>query len=287
MQDKLFQPIQIETPPAPVTDLMAACPGAFGSVAAAQRFVQLIWFPPDRGWRYQLNGKSGNTFVLNLLFELEYGQPFSCHVAQAETGNQHPDFALFLTSQTGLWGNTFQAGGTLEDVLDFPGLSLASVRDPYARALSGFFYLCRSHELGDRRFLPERIRMNALAGMDWDRDAGTPQGFARFLHYLKDSAEAFGAESLDPHWMPQALHIRPKIYRPDLIGRTEELDRFAKEVAARLDRPLPAGLEGLRRNASSRKDGRQDFYADPGLRGVVEQLYAADFELFEYPRRES
>ncbi len=93
MQDKLFQPIPIESPPAPVADLMAAYPGAFGSVAAAQRFVQLIWFPPDRGWRYQLNGKSGNNFVLNLLFELEYGQPFSCHVAQAETGNQHPDFA--------------------------------------------------------------------------------------------------------------------------------------------------------------------------------------------------
>ena len=90
MQDKLFQPIQIETPPAPVTDLMAACPGAFGSVAAAQRFVQLIWFPPDRGWRYQLNGKSGNTFVLNLLFELEYGQPFSCHVAQAEGSGKKP-----------------------------------------------------------------------------------------------------------------------------------------------------------------------------------------------------
>ncbi|MBN9889805.1 sulfotransferase family 2 domain-containing protein [Salipiger abyssi] len=263
---------------------MKTYPEAFGAPEAAQRFVQNVWFPPSRAWRYQLNGKSGNTFVLNLLFELEYGTPFTCQVGQAETGNQHPDFALFQVLASGLWGNAFTAGGTLSDVVKFPGLSLATVRDPYARALSGFFYLCRSHALGDRRFLTERIRMNALAGMDWERDANTPQGFSRFLHYLRDSAEAFGAEDLDPHWMPQALHIRPEIYRPDLIGRTEDLAPFAKRVADRLDRPLPARMEGLRRNASSRPKDGPDFYAEPGLRGLVETLYARDFDLFDYSR---
>ena len=64
------------------------------------------------------------------------------------------------------------------------------------------------------------------------------------------------------------------------------MNAFSKEVAARLDRPLPTGMEGLRRNASSRKGGQQDFYAEPGLRRIVEQLYAADFELFEYSRQE-
>ncbi|MCR8550902.1 sulfotransferase family protein [Salipiger sp. P9] len=287
LQDRRFGALSRTTPPPdPVPALMAVFPEAFGSVAAAQRFVQNIWFPPSRAWRYQLNGKSGNTFVLNLMFELEYGTPFTCRVAQGETGNQHPDFALFQVSQSGLWGNAFAAGGAIADVLGFPGLTLATVRDPYARALSGFFYLCRSHELGDRRFLTERIRMNALAGMDWDRDAGTPQGFSRFLHYLRDSAESFGAEDLDAHWMPQALHIRPGIYRPDLVGRTEELAPFARAVAARLDRPLPARLEGLRRNASSRPKEGPDFYAEPGLRALVETLYAADFELFEYPHHQ-
>lgn len=283
MQDKIF-PVRAKAPPPPVPALLRRYPDSFGSAMAARRFVQLIHFPPSRAWRYQLNGKSGSTYMLNLLFELEYGTPFTCHVDHAETGNQHPEFALFQLPQAGLWANAIQAGDKLGQFLNFPGLSLATVRNPFDRALSGFRYLCRSHRLGDRRFLAERLRLNALARFDWSRDGDTPAGFARFLGYLRDSAAAQGADSLDPHWMPQSLHLRPEIYRPDMVGRTEDLDSFARALARRLDRPLP-DLARLRRNSGDR-DTRAipaDFLT-PTCRALIEEVYEEDFELFEYPR---
>ncbi len=278
----LFPPDDLFKPPPLVKALQEAHPGRFATAKAARRYISLIWFPPSRAWRYQLNGKSGNTFVLNLLFELEYRVPFRCNANPAETGNQHPDFALFSVPHAQLWSNSVKQEDDLDAVLDFPGLSLATVRNPYTRLVSGFFYLCRSHELSDRRFLPERIRLNALTGMDWDKEANTPAGFERFLNYIRDISENFGPEDLDAHWLPQALHIRPDIYKPDLVGRTEDLPKFAKDLCKQLDRPQPKSLAGLRRNASKRID-HDAFLSDPALRRIIEEVYASDFELFDYP----
>lgn len=267
----------------PLPGLMRAFPDAFSSLAAARRFVQLIWFPPSRAWRYQLNGKSGNTFVLNLLFELEFGVPFTVRVDPAQTGNQHPDFALFAAFDAGLYSNALREEDRLSGFIRFPGLSLATVRAPHARVLSAFFYLCRSHKQGDRRFLSERIRINALAGLDWDAQADTPEGFARFLAYVEQIADGPGPDTLDPHWMPQALHIRPDIYRPDLVGRTEDMSRFAAELARRLDKPLPHSLQRLRTNKTARPETTA-FFQPPEIRAVIDKVYRDDFELFEYPR---
>lgn len=279
MTAKLFPPARIEAPPTVVSDLLKAAPSAFPDAAAAKRFVQLIYFPASRRWRYQLNGKSGNTFVLNLLFELEFGTPFTCRLT--ETDNQHLDFALFQQPQARLLANVLSTGEDVSAVLEFPGLSLATVRDPFSRARSGFRYLCRSHEVGDRRFLPERLRLNGLAGFDWERDPLTTRGFGKFLGYLTMIAEAEGADALDPHWLPQHLHIRPNLYKPDLIGRTEDLAAFAAELAARLDRPLPE-LSGLKSNATAHAGGGGAFYDDPAMAHMVRALYAEDFRLFGY-----
>lgn len=275
----LFPPDPLTPPPAVVSDLMEAVPGAFPDAAAAKRFVQLIYFPASRRWRYQLNGKSGNTFVLNLLFELEFGTPFTCRLT--ETDNQHPDFALFQQPQARLLANVLSTQEDVSAVLDFPGLSLATVRDPFSRARSGFRYLCRSHEIGDRRFLSERLRLNALARFDWERDPLTTRGFGKFLSYLAMIAGTEGADALDPHWLPQHLHIRPDLYKPDLIGRTEDLAAFATDLAARLDRPLP-GLAGLKSNATAHAGGAGAFYDDPAMARMVRDLYAEDFRIFDY-----
>lgn len=204
---------------------------------AAQRFLQLIYFPSSYRWRYQLNGKSGNTFVLNLLFELEFGEKFTSRVANS--GNQHPEFALFMLPSARLLANALSSSQALSSVLDFEDLSIATVRNPFDRARSGFTYLCRSHEAGDQRFLPERLRLNSLMQFDWETGPYTSKGFGKFLDYLTMMSESEGLESLDPHWLPQVLHIRPTLYKLDIIGRTENMASFAKDLAERLDQPLP------------------------------------------------
>lgn len=212
MPPGLFPPASLTNPPQVVTELMEAAPGVFSDAATAKRFLQLIYFPASRHWRYQLNGKSGNTFTLNLLFELEFGGPFTCRLN--DTDNQHPDFALFQLPAARLMENAIGAGDTIDAVLHFPGLSIATVRNPFSRAVSGFRYLCRSHETGDRRFLSERIRLNALEGFDWDKDPHSPRGFNKFLDYLERMAETEGPDKIDPHWLSQQLHIRPDLYKP-------------------------------------------------------------------------
>lgn len=263
----------------PVSGLNKAFGDQFGSVAAQRSYLQLIVFPRSRAWRYQLNGKSGTTFMMNLLFELEFGQPFTTRVSVAESGNQHPHFALFQMVNAGLLSNALREKDAFDAVRAFPGLTLATVRNPYDRARSGFAYLCRSHDQADRRFLPERLRLNALTGFDWTRHPGTTEGFDRFLSYLEMVAAEFGAEALDPHWRPQALHIRPEILQPDLIGRTEALDQFAQQIAQRLNRPLPEQTGRLRTNRGENATG---LALTPDQRARIATLYAADFDLFEY-----
>jgi Sulfotransferase family len=258
MSSPLFPTASPEKTPSVVAELLRTHPKSFSDAAAATRFLQLVYFPASRRWRYQLNGKSGNTFTLNLLFELEFGSRFTSHLVEAS--NQHPDFALFQLPVARLLSNALKAHDSLPAVLDFPGLSIATVRNPFTRARSGFHYLCRSHALGDRRFLPERLRLNALSEFDWENDAGTPGGFIKFLDYLTMMAAREGADKFDPHWMPQHLHIRPDLYKPDLIGRTEDLTRFATELAQRLDRPLP-DLDGMKQNRNEKNAA--DLYADP------------------------
>jgi hypothetical protein len=254
----------------------------FGSPVALEQYLKLIVQPPCRAWRYQLNGKSGSTFTLNLLFELEYGHPFRAHVSTFETGNQHSDFALFAQLEAGLLDTALHQCDGWHDFRAFSGLRLATVRNPYHRAVSGFHYLCRSHTLGDRRFLPERLRLMALADFDFERDCGTVAGFDRFLGYVRDFATSFGHEAVDPHWRAQALNIRPELYEPDLVGRVEAMSDFALEVARRLDRPLISDLACLRRNRAV-FDSPEDLLGSPNIRRKIEQIYAADFDLFEYP----
>jgi hypothetical protein len=258
----------------------------FDTKSAMAAYLRLIVHPPSAAWRYQLNGKSGNTFTLNLLYELEHGQPFSAQVATGETGNQHPDFALFAQVGAGLLGTALDYTPDWDAFCDFPGLRLATVRNPYQQALSGFRYLCRSHRMGDRRFLPERLRVMAMTGMDFERDSNTEQGFARFLAYLRDYAASFGAEAVDPHWRPQALHIRPDIYRPDIIGRTENMAAFAIAVAERLGKPQLPAPERLRRNQAEGGDAN-DLLSSLALRRIIEEIYTQDFDLFEYAKTDS
>lgn len=254
-------------------------PAAFPSIDAAQRYLTHWWFPASRRWRYQLNGKSGNTYALALLFRLEFGVPFTARVVTE--ANQHPDFALFQQVDAGLLSNAARAGDRLPDVIRFPGLTLATVRNPYARAFSAYRYLCRSHRVGDRRFLRERIRLNALQGFDWETDPDRPAGFVKFLRYVAEIKETCPTAEIDAHWLPQVLHIQPTVLRPDVIGRTEDMARFAAEVVDRLAPGTAVPLDSLPRN-----EGAGDLsaaYAEAEAARLVADIYAEDFDRFGYP----
>ncbi len=279
---RLF-PAKPTSQPAIVTRYMAAHPEAFDSETAVARYLKLIVCPPSRRWRYQLNGKSGNTYALNLLFEIEYGCPFTAALDQAGSGNLHPDFALFQLVSAGLLSTLSKLGDPIEEIDAFPGLSLATVRNPWTRIVSAFFYLCRSHEVGDRRFLPERIRLNALCQFDWEKDTNTVRGFEKFVDYIDIVARDLGPDALDAHWLPQALHIRPDLYRPDIIGRTEALDRFAEEVQDALDVEQRVPVSRLRTN---RRPGHgidvAEFVSSSRVQEIVRRIYAEDFGRFGY-----
>lgn len=280
---RVFISSKIDSFPTLAARYMAAHSDHFDSGMAAARYLNLIFFPPSRRWRYQLNGKSGTTFVLNLLFEIEYGCRFTAQVDPAMTGNQHPDFAVFQLPHSGLLANAIEAGDSVEDIDTFAGLSLATVRNPWTRILSAFFYLCRSHEIGDKRFLAERIRLNALCRFDWDADRNTATGFAKFVDYIDIMTKELGVDSLDAHWLPQARHIRPDLYRPTILGRTENLRAFSDALQDALHVEKRVALDALRGNKQkgSKKD-ISNFFAQPRTKTTIRKLYEEDFDIFKY-----
>lgn len=258
---------------------MQAHPALFPNSATARRYCGNICFPRSGRWVYQLNGKSGNSSTLALLFELEFGVPFG--VKMVSPTNQHPDFALFELCRAGVFGNPLLQGLSLADFDALPGLRIATVRNPFTRAVSSFLYLCRSQKLGDVRFVLERLRLQAIVGFDWAQHDGTPEGFLRFLDYIRLLQTQGTPDMIDAHWLPQVQHIQPAVYRPDLIGRTEDMAGFVAALADRLGQTAPQRL-AARNRTPARPDLFARFYADPAAADLVRRIYAADFETFGY-----
>ncbi len=273
--------------PALAVALTKLLPGRFPNLETARRYCLNIWYPKSNRWIYQLNAKSGNSFTLGLLFELEFGVPFT---AQMQSGtNQHPDFALFQLCRAGLCSNIAQHALSAAQFEALPGLRLATVRNPFARAVSSFRYFCRSHELGDERFVVDRLRIMALGGFDWTAHSDTPTGFLIFLRYIRALQEEGTPDLIDAHWLPQAQHIEPFLYRPELIGKTEDMEAFARQVAERLETSLPLGMtDRLARNeaeAEPTHDRVAGFYRDPAAKRLVRLIYEEDFDRFEYSEK--
>jgi hypothetical protein len=256
-----------------------AAPAVSGSLAgnpqAAQRFLSMVWFPASRRWRYPLNGKTGNTYTLQLLFWLEFG---SFPGVQLRTPtNHHPELAIFSFRDAGLVRNF--ADVPFRQFREFPGITLVTVRNPYARAVSGFRYLCRSQTAADMRFVRERLRLNALTGFDWDNDPDSPAGFRKFLAYVEQMQTHLPAET-DAHWLPQVDHVRPDVLRPDIIGATEDMNAFTDAVIAALVPGTDIPRARLARNTAPA--AATDLLADSQACALVRRLYARDFAAFGY-----
>lgn len=269
-------------PPGPATAqaeaMRRAHPQDFPTADAAAQFLRSIHMPASLRWAFLNNGKSGTSSARRLLFRLEFGVPLTAE--WDVPGDINSDAVVHHLQGP---------AGILRPALAIPeaaarlaaALRITTVRHPLDRALSAFDYLCRSHELRHGWFAADRLRMNALVGFDWSRHPRTEQGFARFLDYVACIRAQAGAAAVDPHWRPQIENVRPALFRPDLVGRVEDMPGFFAALAARLDRPLPGDAADT---ASNRQHHRSDRAAllSAGNRAAIRALYAADFDWLGY-----
>lgn len=256
----------------------AALGPAFESRTEHDAFLNVLYTPASGRWCFASSGKTGTTSALAMLFELEFGVPLTARVA--DPADMNADAAQHRTVMAGVFRLLPQRG----DVPDIPAflastLRIATVRHPTARAWSAFRYLCRSQALGHIQFAAERIRLCALTGFDWTRDPDRPEGFLRFLDYVETAVAHAATRMPDNHWRPQWMDIRPDVFRPDILGRCEDLRAFAAALADRLrpDAPPPAVPH---RNAGDTP--APDWLARADIRAKLAAVYARDYEDFGY-----
>lgn len=264
-----------------MTAAVTAHAADFAGPAAARNFFALIVTAPDLSWTFRSNGKAATTAALEVLFHLTFGHPLSASLTDPQDLNDRP--LPHRLSGLGIFPLLHQR----PDVADLraalsDSLKITVVRDPGARAVSAFRYLCRSERLGHPQFMRDRALLCALTGFDWARDPGTPDGFARFLDYVAMALEHHGTRPVDLHWRPQWMTIRPDLYPPDIVGRAEAFDAFAATLAARLDRPPPPA--DSRANAQGAPpDPLAAALERAEIRRRLHAVYGGDYAAFGYP----
>lgn len=255
-------------------------PQQFPKDVDAREYLRSVIVPPSQRWAYVLNGKSASSTVLRFLFRLEFG----CEL----TASADPafDFNSARNVHRAYDHNVFQRAIyvplSADQLLERTGIvRIAVVRHPLARAVSGFRYLCRSNELGHASFVEDRLRINAMAGFDWDRMPGTEAGMLCFLDYIEADQARFGSWRVNHHWRLQADNLCAEVFQPNLLGKVEALDAFLEGLWERLAPPgeaLPGGR--LRENRQPVDDSV--VLDTEAVRRRVEKIYARDFEAFGY-----
>ncbi|WP_347311280.1 sulfotransferase family 2 domain-containing protein [Defluviimonas sp. SAOS-178_SWC] len=246
------------------------------------RYLASIHLPASLTWSFLNNGKAGTSSARRFLFELEFGAPLTVHWNVRHDIN--PDSVVhYLQGETGVL-RAAVALSTPFATLD-AALRLTTVRHPLTRAVSAFEYLCKSNDLAHDWFAADRLRMNALLGFNWESDARSARGFSMFLDYIMWTGESLGNLAINPHWRPQIDNILPDLYRPDIVGRLEDMRAFYRATAVQLDRPLPADFDLPHSN-------RQEYLArtdwlSPEARRKIGKIYARDLDWLGYGPEEA
>lgn len=253
-------------------------PEAFSDLEAARAFLRQIILPPSMRWAFMSVGKNGSSSVLRLLFRAEFGCDLS--VAVRPLHDVNPSAEVHMLADEGVFSRAILRGLTASDLLSegTVGERICVVRDPYARAVSAFRYLCFSHREQSRWFAKHRFRMNALTRFDWESHSDTREGFIRFLDYVRYQLETDPAHEVDAHWRPQVDFIKPAVFQPTLTGRMEAFDTFLRGLQERFD--IPTAVAPPAENVQKR--GGKDGWEDRETRALCEALYAADYESFGY-----
>lgn len=250
----------------------AAFPGHFRNVEEVAPFLSNLMAPVSGAWVYSGNAKTGTSSTRRFLFELEFGHKLSVSVTDEADANTDP--GPHMLGRSGVFRPLSGHAEGLEVMQN--ALRLATARHPTTRALSAYHYLCVSHQRALPLLAMDRFRMNALVGFDWGSDPGSVTGFEKFLDYvhLEDLAE--GHRGGDRHLRPQVHNLRPEVYQPQLIGRTEQLGTFFHAIAERLERPLPADWQVPMANHSG--GGAAVHLLTASVQARLAQTYAADYQ---------
>ncbi len=257
---------------------LAAHPDAFPARLAARNYLEQIIFPRSRRWAFISVGKNASSTTLRFLFEAEFGAPFTTQITPLDDIN--PSATVHRLADFGVFSRALRQGLSSADLLapDGPRERLCIVRDPLARAVSGFRYLCKSHRLAARWFARDRLRMNAVVGFDWSTDPDTPRGMEKFLDYLEWQIATEGAHRVDGHWRAQTAFIHPQVFQPTLVGRIEDLPAFFRGLSDRLalDRPPAIGTENRQPQAPD------TLLSGPAIARRVRDIFQQDYETFGY-----
>lgn len=259
--------------------LVARFPAEFKRPIDADAYLSNIRMPASLRWAYKSNDKAGSSSVKRFLFQLEFGVPLTVAITPPTDINE--DAAPHHLAMASLFLSPDDVPGGIPALLD-GALRLATVRDPATRAVSSFTYLCRSQEKSSVWFANDRLRLSALTGFDWTRHMHTVDGFLRFIDYVEASHHhaAAGGLPVNTHWLSQVCAVRPDLFRPDIVGRTENLPDFFSTVAQRLGHPPPQHDDIPHTN---RQPGdRADTLLTPATRSRIAQVYAADYQAFGY-----
>ncbi|WP_238368588.1 sulfotransferase family 2 domain-containing protein [Mesobacterium pallidum] len=259
----------------------AAHRGGFATPARALQFLDYVVTPVSGAWAFRPNGKTGTTSTLHFLFHLEFGLPLRALVQ--DLGGMNTDSAAAHRLAEARVFSMLGARGDGRDPAEVlaGALRLTTIRHPLDRAVSSFLYLCRAQELQSPLFADDRLRMGATTGFDWGAHPFTLTGFERFLDYVAAELPHHDARPLDSHFRPQVLNVLPQVLRPDLLGRCEDLPAFFRQIAARLERPLPPDIDLTTPRNRQDVPGR-DALETPATRARVAAVYAADFDAFDY-----
>ena len=209
-------------------------------------------YSPDEPFFYNRVPKAANTTIVHTLRQHStYQRPF------AQKGNPKDHFLRPM------YMSTADVDRMVNDAFKF-----TVVRDPYSRVLSAF----QSKILGGR---PQAELFRAWAGSD-----DTPS-FAQFCRYLAD-----GNQYADMHWAPQADMLLLPIEMFDFVGKVETLDADLAHITARI-----FGEEASKGMVQAGKvTGATDKVAQaygPEQFEIISDIYAADFDTFDYPHRKA
>lgn len=248
-------------------------PHEFSTLEEAREFLAHIFTPASRRWAYAGNGKSGTTSTKRFLFELEFGVPLTVNLTAEHDINS--DVLPHMISAAGVFRSLVLIPNPLESLQE--AFRITTARHPVARAISSFRYLCLADEKHHTWLSQDRIRMNAMVRFDWRKDRYTLTGFRKFLEYA-ERTQVVNGEISDPHWRCQVDNVRPDIFKPHLIGRTENLGNFFRQIANHFDQPLPEGWIAPHSNSQGHDRELAERLLTPDSLREIGKIFARDFE---------
>ncbi len=222
----------------------------------------------DRRLFFLKNPKAACSTVLQLIHFHEHGQPGDVrHLHRSRDIQQGIPHARALIT-----------------ALDDPGcVRFTAVRDPASRAVSGFimFFAGAGAEVFKSQAQARKaaLREAGMWALGYDPAGRIERNFDVFLEYV---ARCFDADRdhVNVHWKPQTLNIAYGHIRYAHICRVETLQHDLRTVGDLVGYPLLQPGDDLPTvNRARRRNG---FELTPTQRRKIRDLYAEDYEAFEY-----